>query len=254
MSGLRQDLGTGGLDALWITHQHSDHVGGAEDVLNYFATKLYVDNGLDLEKTEVVRNARAAVTSTSAKLRVVDPDHHETPITGGGVTFTPVVPSGWPSSCPADPNACSIALRLDFCKSSVLFMGDAPVEEEDSFEVGGEVSLLQVGHHGSDTSTGEGLLRKAKPRYAVISAGKPDEGTNDGYCHPRSVTVEHLTKAMGGPGAKTVRAFDGAVKCDKKNPAPEHWIDVPASDRLWATERDGDVVLTTTGDGTFTRE
>jgi hypothetical protein len=30
-------------------------------------------------------------------------------------------------------------------------------------------------------------------------------------------------------------------------------VDVPASERLWATERDGDVVLTTTGDGVFAR-
>jgi glyoxylase-like metal-dependent hydrolase (beta-lactamase superfamily II) len=33
MVGLSQDLGGKGLDAVWITHQHSDHVGGAEDVL-----------------------------------------------------------------------------------------------------------------------------------------------------------------------------------------------------------------------------
>jgi hypothetical protein len=35
---------------------------------------------------------------------------------------------------------------------------------------------------------------------AVISTTKPGEGTNDGYCHPRAVTVETLTKAMGAPG------------------------------------------------------
>jgi hypothetical protein len=31
-------------------------------------------------------------------------------------------------------------------------------------------------------------------------------------------------------------------------------VDEPASDRLWVTARDGDVVLTTTGDGEFARE
>jgi hypothetical protein len=30
------------------------------------------------------------------------------------------------------------------------------------------------------------------------------------------------------------------------------WVDEPASDKLWVTARDGDVVLTTTGNGTFT--
>jgi hypothetical protein len=32
------------------------------------------------------------------------------------------------------------------------------------------------------------------------------------------------------------------------------WMDEPASDHLWVTARDGDVVLTTTGDGTFMKE
>lgn len=32
------------------------------------------------------------------------------------------------------------------------------------------------------------------------------------------------------------------------------WVDELASDKLWLTARDGDVVLTTTGDGVFVRE
>jgi competence protein ComEC len=56
---------------------------------------------------------------------------------------------------------------------------------------------------------------------------------------------------LGGPGTKTIRAFDGD-RCYR--PKPTDWIDVPTSDHLWATERDGDVVLTTTGEGTFVRE
>jgi hypothetical protein len=31
------------------------------------------------------------------------------------------------------------------------------------------------------------------------------------------------------------------------------WINVPVTDRIWATERDGDVVLETSGDGVFQR-
>jgi hypothetical protein len=75
----------------------------------------------------------------------------------------------------------------------------------------------------------------------VISAGKPNEGTNRTYCHPRASTVKALTTALGGPGASTVKAFDAKVACKEATDA--HWIDVPASDSLWATERDGDVVL-----------
>jgi hypothetical protein len=162
-----------------------------------------------------------------------------------------VVPTAWPSTCPNDQNACSIGLRVDYCKSSLLITGDAPIAEEAVYDPCGEVTLLQVGHHGSDTSTGKAFLQRIKPSYAVISAGKPGEGTNDTYCHPSSTTVQDLTAALGGSGAKTVRAFDAKATCTSGATA---WLDVPASDRLWVTARDGDVALTTTGDGTFTRE
>jgi competence protein ComEC len=256
MTGLRKDVGPRGLDLVWITHQHSDHVGGAKAVLGAFSVGVYVDNGRDLEKTAGVRDARAAAAASSTKLRVVDPDHPEAPMAGGaGVTITPIVPAAWPAECTnaePDPNACSIALRIDYCRSSVLFTGDAPKAEEDLLDTRGEVTLLQVGHHGSKTSTGEAFLAKVRPKYAVISAAKPGEGTND-HCHPRSLVVENLTKAMGGPGTHTVRAFDGAVRCKPGEPQPEHRLDLPASDRLWVTARDGDVTLVTTGDGVFTR-
>lgn len=255
MTGLKKDLGSGSLDALWITHQHSDHIGGAADVLTTFKVAAYSDDGLDLDKTKVVKDARAAMTAKGTKLVVVDPDHLDAPLNGtDSVKLTPIVPKQWPSSCPSDPNACSIALRIDYCKSSVLFTGDAPTEEEDLWDLHGEVTLLQVGHHGSDTSTGNSLLTQAKPKYAVISSGKPDEGTNDGYCHPRSITVENLTKTMGGAGTKTVKAFDGTIKCDKQKPAPAHWVEIPAHDHLWSTARDGDIVLTTKGDGAFVKQ
>ena len=63
-----------------------------------------------------------------------------------------------------------------------------------------------------------------------------------------------MTRPMGGAGTKKVKAFDGAVKWKKGEPQPEHCLDVPASDRLWVTARDGDVTLVTTGDGEFRRE
>ena len=70
--------------------------------------------------------------------------------------------------------------------------------------------------------------------------------------HPRASTVQSLTQVLGGPGAKPINAFDAKVSCKQGTEA--NWIDVPASDHLWATQRDGDVVLSTTGDGTFVRE
>jgi competence protein ComEC len=252
LAKLRADLHGAPIDLMWITHQHGDHLGGAAGVFRSFPVAMYADNGRDARKAEVRRTHRAA-RAAGAAIRVVDPENRLVPLSssapGSGVTLTPVVPSAWPSACAHDPNECSIGLRIDYCASSVLFTGDAEHEEEAALDPGA-VTLLQVGHHGSETSTTPGFLAKTHPRYAVISAGRPGEGTNRDYCHPRAGIVTRLTRVLGGAGARTLLAFDGE-RCDRA--VPTDWIAVSTSDHLWATERDGDVVLTTTGDGTFAR-
>lgn len=134
----------------------------------------------------------------------------------------------------------------------VVFTGDAEAGEERAWNIGGPVTLLQVGHHGSATSSTATLLDQARPKYAVISAGHPDEATNRKYCHPRKETIDELTARLGGAGTTTIRAFASTSDCGTQV-SPLDWSDVPASDRLWTTSRDGDVVLTTTGNGAFQR-
>jgi competence protein ComEC len=248
---LSADLHGAPIDLLWITHQHSDHMGGASDVLARFDVGLFVDNGRDDDKAEIV-HLHDAVRTRGVRVRVVNPSNHDAPLAASdAVRVKAVVPKVWPPSCSHDANDCSIGLRVDYCESSVLFTGDAEADEEHAFAEG-PITLLQVGHHGSDTSSSVGFLDKARPKYAVISSGHPGEGLNTTYCHPRTAIVERLTERLGGAGQKSIRAFDGKASCKKAGPA--HWHDVAASDRLWSTARDGDVTLVTTGDGAFARE
>jgi competence protein ComEC len=251
LRGLHADLGRSPLDVVWITHQHSDHMGGAPEVLNQFSVGSYVDNGREAHKAEV-RAAHLAAQEHGVTVRVVDPEHAATPIASSPtVKVRAVLPAAWPPRCDVDANECSIGLRIDYCSSSILFMGDAEHDEEALLDPGGPVTLLQVAHHGSATSTTPGFLAKAKPSYAVLSAGKPDEGPNRDYCHPRAIVVRRLARVLGGRPSAPLRAFDGE-RCDRA--IASDWISVPTTDRLWATERDGDVVLSTTGDGTFARQ
>lgn len=255
LAGLERDIGVGGkIDMVWNTHPHSDHLGGMPGVAAKFEVGSYVHNGRELTGS-TVKKAIDAAHDDGARVVVVEPGSASIPLsTSEDVKLTAIVPDQWSSVCKANPNECSILLRVDYCDSSILFTGDAEHEEEQHIDIGGEVDLLQVGHHGSSTSTTLEFIAKAKPRYAVISSGRQGEGTNRTYCHPIRSTVDTLNDALGGPGSATVRAFDGAasgVKCNKSKPS--HWVDAPASDQLWVTARDGDIILTTTGDGVFTR-
>jgi len=250
---LAHDLNGQPISMLWITHQHSDHLGGAPAVLSTFRVEVYVDNGQDLGKTQVKR-ARQTAQVRNTQVAIVGPSNTKTPIadSGAALKLRPVVPAEWPTACEDDPNSCSIALRIDYCSSTILFTGDAEDIEEDGLDPGGQVTLLQVGHHGSDTSSSPSFLGRISPKYAVISAGKKGEGLNKTYCHPRQVTVAALTSVLGGPGPTPILAFDGSVSCRRGKDS--NWKNVPASPRIWATSRDGDVTLTTKGDGTFVRE
>ena len=251
LAGLDHDLNGAPIDLMWITHQHSDHIGGARDVLSRFHVVTYVDNGRDGTKEEVAKTRRAAEAHGTV-VRVVDPTH---PYDGVGVSgaarVTSVLPAAWPEDCASDPNECSLGLRIDFGASSVMFTGDAERDEERSLPLPGKVTLLQIAHHGSETSSAAAFLTAASPRYAVISAGHPGVGMNAEYCLPRATTLERIGRVLEPTAGQTLLGYDGKTSCRKSN--GEGWAKIPVSDRLWATERDGDVSLMTRGDGVFSR-
>ncbi len=251
VDSLKRDLNGKPLDLLWITHQHIDHVGGADNVLSAIRTLNYVDNGRGAAMPEV-KKARAAAAATKASIRSFGPGtKNKAPLPSSpSVTLTPVLPKAWVPSCNSDENECSIGLRIDYCQTSFLFVGDAELQEETTLDPHGPATVLQLGHHGSDTSSSDAFLAKVKPKYAIVSAGHPMEGANVAYCHPRKSTIERVTKLLGGPGKKTLSSFDGVKNCLGSTPAS--WTQVPASDRILATERDGDVLLLTTGKGEIT--
>jgi competence protein ComEC len=256
LEALSRDLAGAPIDLLWITHQHSDHIGGARDILEQFLVKEYVDNGRESTKPEVARTHDAA-RARATVLETVSPSHpwnananaNANASLAGPARVTSLLPLAWPNDCGTDPNECSLPLRIDYFASSILFTGDAERGLERSLPGAERVTLLQVGHHGSETSSSEAFLARVAPRYAVISAGHPGVGMNAEYCLPRAATLERVNQALGGGAEKTLLGFDGKTTCKRSH--GEGWVAVPVSDRLWATERDGDVVLETRGDGTF---
>ena len=250
LAGLSNEAKGGELGLLWVTHQHSDHMGGVLDVLQRLKVDHYVDNGREPVKP-LVEKVHAQADAMGVPIISVSPGKTTVPMNVGlGMRLTAIVPAAWPEQCGQNPNDCSIGLRIDYCKSSVLFVGDAEEVEESALDVGGPVTLLQVAHHGSDTSSSAAFLAKASPKYAVISSGKPNVGLNQQYCHPRKVAVDRVTAALGAPGQRSLETFDGH-SCKEGD---GKWSPVRVSDRLFSTARDGDVVLMTTGNGEFKRE
>jgi len=239
-NSLRTDLAGNPIAVMWITHQHADHMNAAAAVMNQFPVNVYVDNGFPSAARSAAQTRHILHAPTDALSMPAAP-----------VKVTPFLVASKPKSCPRNQNNCSIGLRIEYCSSSILFVGDAEQEEEALLPHDQTATLLQVGHHGSPTSSSPAFIDKVAPKYAVISAGKPRQGTNRTYCHPNASTVTTLDTPLGGTGSQDLEVFAGA-KC--KGSTAKDWRKVKVPDHLWATPRDGDVVLTTTGDGEFRRE
>jgi competence protein ComEC len=156
------------LDAVAISHGHSDHIGGMAAVLKDFRPKeLWVgllppSRALD----SLIGQAHALGIQVVRHWEGDDFDF------GGAKVDVLFPPQDWPVGLEPKNND-SMVLRVSFGQTSALLEGDAEkaVERRIARLYPLHADLLKVGHHGSATSTTPEILAAAKPAFAVISVG-----------------------------------------------------------------------------------
>jgi competence protein ComEC len=87
-------------------------------------------------------------------------------------------------------NSSSIIIRISDSQNGFLFTGDLEENQEKQLlelEPLLAAYALQIGHHGSRTSSSWGFLAQIQPKIALISAGK-----NNSYGHPHPETLAKL--------------------------------------------------------------
>ena len=97
----------------------------------------------------------------------------------------------WPPDGSYQGNAASCVLRVDALGASALLTGDIPKQVE--YRLLGRVApttVLQLAHHGSDSSSSTAWLRAVSPRWAVASMGYANR-----FDHPDPDVVDRLEAA-----------------------------------------------------------
>ncbi len=182
------------LDAVAITHAHSDHIGGVTTVLKNFKPKE-LWGGIEPPSSLLDKVLSTAKALNINIIRRWEGDAFQF----GGADFEVLYPAR--DLVPADKprNNDSMILRAIYRRTSVLLEGEQYVTSRHR----PMANLLKVGHHGSANASTEELLNSVNPEFGVISVGSANT-----FGLPRLQTLRRL----GDAGARVFRTdLDGSV-------------------------------------------
>ena len=204
---LRQK-GIQALDAIILTHPDIDHVGGLASVLEGLKVRYVFDNGAESDtyayrhfSREVSENRMAA----GRRFILRRGDSIE------GVKGVSILclnpPAAWAKDPSVSINDMSLALKIGFGRSAMLFCGDIGEKAISEVMLSPppllKSGLIMLPHHGEKLSPGaEAFIDSVRPIYAVISQGMAAREVS------RSEDTQSLLSAKG---IKVFRTNDGGA-------------------------------------------
>ena len=184
ISKVLDENGVKKLDFILFSHSDSDHIGGADEVMEKYPTDtIYADRipkPTNSQFDEVVSIAKKSGT------KIVAPKDSQF-ITLGDITLTVYLPR----IDNDDENENCIIVMADVIGTDILFTGDIGTSTESALiEQGYDIDcdILKVGHHGSKGSTSKRFASATSPEQSVISVG------DNNYGHPSEKVIDYLEK------------------------------------------------------------
>lgn len=184
LMGALRKYGVKELDCMLISHFDSDHIGGADEVIerlkvNSIVMPQLLSDGAKLPAEELQRAVeRTDIAAYEAKVGTV--------VNIGDFEIT--VAAYYKDR--DNSNDRSLVIMAKIGDKKFLFTGDISqsVEErliQDGYNL--DCDVYKVAHHGSKYSSSSRFLKHISPQISVISCGK-----NNNYGHPSDLVLERL--------------------------------------------------------------
>ena len=154
------------LSAVFLTHSHSDHIGGMPMLSQHWASDVCYTPAISGEMTKIQKAA------ASASLEPVMLDPGQVVELSEGLYFEVLGPIRFN---PLDENDNSLVLRMTVNGKTVLFAADMQHEEEKTLMRAGfdlRCDILKVGNHGNKDATSTAFIEETSPDYAVITTDR----------------------------------------------------------------------------------
>lgn len=176
-----KSIGIKKIDYLIITHGDEDHIGGSITLINNFQVKNVILNKgtfTDLEK-ELIKNLNKKKIPYQININKINLSNHTIYLLN--------------NTKYNNENDNSIITYFTYQKYKFLHMGDASINTEDNLLENynlNNISILKVGHHGSNTSSSKDFISQINPSISLISVGE-----NNIYHHPNKEVINNLSKS-----------------------------------------------------------
>ena len=185
-----KQLGYSNIDYVVGTHPHADHIGGLTQVINSFSVgKIYMPKVISTSKTyENLLN-----TISMKGLKILTAKAGVNIINDNNLIIDIIAPN---NDSYSDLNNYSVVIKITYKNRKFIFMGDAEIISENEILTDVTADIFKVGHHGSNTSSGQNFVSRVNAKYAIISVG-----SDNNYNHPNMDIVDRWENS----GAKIYR-------------------------------------------------